>query len=101
MSPELTISQSSTSSMVLAPQNFLDGDPSRRTIHQARINYVNGSVTDAVTFGTKQPTCSVPLSVTAPDLKDYKGEIYIDKFPYHPDAQQIGNPGEPIYIQAP
>ncbi|KAL8725316.1 MAG: hypothetical protein Q9181_006455 [Wetmoreana brouardii] len=89
-----TVFTSAHSSMIIAPQNYLLGDPSRSTIHQTRINFVNGSVTDALTFGAKQPTCSVDLSVTAPNLKSFVGEVYIEKYPYHPDAQLVANPGE-------
>jgi primary-amine oxidase len=79
--------------MIVAPQNYLLGDASRGTIHQARINFINGTVTDALTFGTKQPTCSLDMSVTAPNLETFVGEVYIEKYPYLPDAQMIGNPG--------
>ena len=81
--------------MIIAPQNYLLGDPSRGTIHQTRINAINGSVTTALTFGAKQPTCSLDLSVTAPDLQSFVGEAYISKYPYSPDAQElVGNPGD-------
>ena len=80
--------------MVISPQNFNTGDESRRTIHGVRINAVNGSVTDSVTFGAKSPTCSLDLSVTAPNIQTWVGEVYTPKYPYHPDAQQIGNPGD-------
>lgn len=80
--------------MIIAPQNYLLGDPSRSTIHQTRINVINGSVTDALTFGAKQPTCSVDLSVTAPNLQSFVGEVYVSKFPYLPNSQQLGNPGD-------
>ena len=81
--------------MIIAPQNYLLGDPSRGTIHQTRINAINGSVTSALTFGAKQPTCSLDLSVTAPNLQSFVGEAYISKYPYSPDAQElVGNPGD-------
>ena len=80
--------------MIIAPQNYLLGDPSRGTIHQTRINFINGSVTDALAFGAKQPTCSLDLSLTAPNLQSFVGEAYISKYPYFPDAQMIGNPGD-------
>ena len=80
--------------MIIAPQNAWYGDPSRSTIHQVRINAVNGSVTNAITFGANQDTCSLDLSVTKPDLTDWVGEIYTSKFPFTPDSQQIGNPGD-------
>jgi len=79
--------------MIISPQNFLLGDPSRGTIHQTRINVVNGTVTDALTFGAKQPTCSIDLSVTAPNLQSFVGEVYTPKYPYVPDAQEVGNIG--------
>ena len=77
--------------MIVAPVNYLPGDPSRGTIHQTRINVVNGSVTNALTFGSKQPSGSVDLSCTAPNLQTFIGEEYIFKYPYEPDAQQVGN----------
>ena len=79
--------------MIISPQNYVDGDPSRSTIHQARINVVNGSVTNALTFGANQPTCAVDLSTTAPNLQSFIGEVYISKYPYEPDAQEVGNLG--------
>lgn len=82
--------------MIITPQNYLLGDPSRGTIHQTRINYVNGSVTNALTFGSKPPTCTVDLSITAPNIDSFVGEIYVSKFPYHPDAIMIGDPGDAI-----
>ena len=80
--------------MIITPQNYLLGDPSRSTIHQARINYVNGTVTSALTFGAKPPMCEIDLSITAPNTKTFVGEVYIEKYPYHPDAAMIGNPGD-------
>ena len=85
--------------MILTPQNYLLGDPSRGTIHQTRINAINGSVTDALSFGAKQPTCSLDLSVTAPNLKSFVGEVYIEKYPYEPDAQMLGNPGQGLGVE--
>ena len=85
--------------MIMTPQNYLLGDPSRGTIHQTRINAIKGSVTDALTFGVKQPTCSLDLSLTAPNLQSFIGEVYIGKYPYHPDSQMIGNPGEGLGIE--
>lgn len=79
--------------MIIAPQNYLLGDPSRSTIHQTRINVINGSVTSALTFGAEQPTCALDLSVTARNLESFVGEVYTSKYPYLPDAQQIGNIG--------
>lgn len=87
--------------MIIAPQNYLLGDPSRSTIHQTRINVVNGAVTDALTFGVKQPTCSLDLSVTAPNLQSFVGEIYESKYPYHPNAQMLGNPGDGLEASIP
>ena len=89
----LNLQQTAHSSMIISPSNFLNGDPSRGTIHQTRINVVNGTVTDALTFGAKQPSGSVDLSCTAPNLRSFIGEEYIRKYPYEPDAQQVGNLG--------
>ena len=62
--------------MIIAPQNYLLGDPSRGPVHQTRINFINGSVTNAPTLGVKQPTCSLDLSLTAPNLQTFMGEAY-------------------------
>lgn len=79
--------------MIIAPQNYFVGDQSRNTIHQTRINVVNGTVTNALTFGAKQPTCSIDLSVTAPNLQSFIGEVFISKYPYEPNAQELGSVG--------
>ena len=82
--------------MIITPQNYLLGDPSRSTIHQARINYVNGTATSALTFGANPPTCEIDLSVTAPNTESFVGEVFINKFPYHPDVIMMGNPGDAL-----
>lgn len=79
--------------MILAPQNYLLRDPSRGTIHQARMNLADGAVTDAMTYGAQQPICSVDMSITAPNLQSFAGEVYTSKYPYVADAQMVGNPG--------
>ncbi|KAI4098821.1 MAG: hypothetical protein L6R37_006275 [Teloschistes peruensis] len=89
-----TVFTSAVSSMIIAPQNALVGDPSRSTIHQTRLNLVNGSVADALTFGSKQPTCSFDMGRTRPRLEEWTGEVYEVKYPYEPDAQMIANPGQ-------
>jgi len=89
-----TVFTQAHSAMVIAPQNYLPGDPSRSTIHQTRINFVNGSVTSALDFGVKQPSCSIDMSVTAPNLQSFVGEAYVPKYPYLPDSQYVGNPGD-------
>ena len=80
--------------MIIAPQNYLLGDPSRRTMHQTRINFINGTVTNALTFGAKPPACAVDLSTTAPNLQSFVGEVYFSKYPNLPDEQTIGDPGD-------
>ena len=87
--------------MIIAPQNYLTSDPSRGTIQQARINVVNGTVTDALTFGSKQPTCNLNLGVTAPNLQTFVGEDYISKYPYEPNAQEVGNIGGGLDLNNP
>ena len=79
--------------MIIAPSNFLNGDPTRGTIHQTRINVFNGTVTNALTFGATQPSGSIDLSCTAPNLQTFIGEEYISKYPYEPNAQQVGDLG--------
>ncbi|KAL9582819.1 MAG: hypothetical protein Q9212_003073 [Teloschistes hypoglaucus] len=84
---------SAVSSIILAPQNALHGDPSRSTIHQTRLNLVNGTVAEAVTFGSKSPKCSFDLGRTRPRLEEWTAEVYEVKYPYEGDAQMIANPG--------
>lgn len=82
--------------MVITPQNYFTENPVQRTVHQTRVNYVNGSVTDALSFGVSPPTCQMDLSLAAPKTESFVGEVYISKFPYHPDAQMIGDPADAI-----
>ena len=85
--------------MILAPQNYLPGDPSRGTIHQTRINSINGSVTEVTKFGSGASTgtdtggTGKGNGYCAPDLTNWVGEVYIAKYPYLPDAQLVGSIG--------
>lgn len=79
--------------MTISPQNYLLGDASRGTIHQTRVNVMDGAVTGALTFGVTQPTCSLDMSITAPNLQSFVGEVYIDKYIYFPGMKMIGDPG--------
>ncbi|EEU33975.1 uncharacterized protein NECHADRAFT_94780 [Fusarium vanettenii 77-13-4] len=89
-----TVMTTAVSSMFIAPQNYFAGDVSRRTIHQARLSYNEHSiVTDAKTFGTKQPTCAYDMNKAAPDLSSFVGEIQIPKFPWNPSGSLQTNPG--------
>ncbi|KAL6364234.1 hypothetical protein LRP88_02151 [Fusarium phalaenopsidis] len=89
-----TVMTTAVSSMFIAPQNYFAGDVSRRTIHQARLSYNEHSiVTDAKTFGTKQPTCAFDMNKVAPDLSSFVGEIQIPKFPWNPSGSLQTNPG--------
>ena len=59
-----------------------------------RIDFLeNATVTDARTFGTKQPSCMLDMSTLSPDLHTFVGEIVIPKFPYDPVDSQQTNPG--------
>ena len=89
-----TVMTTAVSSMFIAPQNYFASDVSRRTIHQARLSYNEHSiVTDAKTFGTKQPTCAYDMNKAAPDLSSFVGEIQIPKFPWNPSGSLQTNPG--------
>lgn len=79
--------------MLIAPQNYLPGDPSRQTIHQVRLNFLDANVTDQLTFGTKQPTCMLDTSSVAPELSSFVGEVLIPKYPYDPLNIVETNPG--------
>ena len=93
--------------MILAPQNYLLGDPSRGTIHQTRINSINGSVTEVTKFGSGVGGVGGGNGNGAgtgdgqkegngycnPDLTTWVGEVYIAKYPYLPDAQLVGSIG--------
>lgn len=79
--------------MLIVPQNYLPSDPSRQTIHQVRLDFLNANVTDQFTFGTKQPTCMLDMSSVAPDLSSFIGEVKIAKYPYDPLNTIETNPG--------
>ena len=96
-----TVFTTAHSGVILTPSNYNDnGDASRATIHQTRINVINGTVIDALTFGTRQPTCSLDLSVTSPNLQSFVGEVYVPKYPYHPDEVMVGDLGAGIGLGA-
>ncbi|KAL9111597.1 MAG: hypothetical protein Q9187_007909 [Circinaria calcarea] len=88
-----TVFTSAQSSMLIAPQNYLPSDPSRQTIHQVRLNFLDANVTDQLTFGTKQPTCMLDTSSVAPELSSFVGEVLIPKYPYDPLNTIETNPG--------
>ena len=88
----LTMHQSAHSSMVIRPQNYLPRDPSRNTIHQVRVNFNSGVVTELETFGTVKPTCSFKISDTFFNVSSFQGEVIIPKYPYEPNEYYITNP---------
>ncbi|KAL8748325.1 MAG: hypothetical protein Q9184_007392 [Pyrenodesmia sp. 2 TL-2023] len=80
--------------MILTPQNYLLNDPSHSNVYQTRINILGGNVTDALTFGVKQLICAIGMAVAARNPRSWVRMIWVEKFPYVPDAQLVGNPGE-------
>ena len=81
-----TVFTTAHSGMIIAPLNYLSGDPSRQTVNQVRLNYgseSNGS--QVVDFGQGQPTCTVDVAAAQPDLEAYVGDVVIRKFPYDPN----------------
>ncbi|KAL3423197.1 copper amine oxidase [Phlyctema vagabunda] len=81
-----TVFTTAHSGMIIAPLNYLTGDPSRQTVNQVRLDYgskSNGS--QVVDFGQGHPTCSVDVAAAQPDLEAYVGDVVIRKFPYDPN----------------
>ncbi|OCL04443.1 amine oxidase catalytic domain-containing protein [Glonium stellatum] len=88
-----TIFSSARSSMVIRPQNYLPRDPSRNTIHQVRVNFNNGAVTELENFGAVKPTCSFDMSDVFFNISSFDGEVIIPEYPYEPNEYYITNPG--------
>ena len=82
--------------MMIIPQNYHEGNPAQRTIHQTRVDFINGTVTNTTSFGSTPPTCQYNLALTEPKTESFIGEVYISKYPYHPDASFVGDPGDAI-----
>lgn len=80
-----TVFTTAHSGVQFVPSNYFDGDQSRRTVNQVRVNYSNGSATEVETFGQSSATCAVELVPAEPELWDYMGDVVIRKFPYNPN----------------
>ncbi|KAF2233127.1 amine oxidase catalytic domain-containing protein [Viridothelium virens] len=89
----VTVFTTAQSSMLIIPQNYIDYNPSKATIHNVRVNFNNGVVTDIDTFGTVVPQCQLDFGSVAANLSGYTGEIITPKYPYDPSAAQVANPG--------
>lgn len=60
-----TVFTTAHSAMIIEPQNYLEGDPSRATTQQIRVVY--GDSTTVKTFGAEPATCLVdPVGITVP-----------------------------------
>lgn len=88
-----TVFTTAASSFVLTPQNYILGDPSRASIHQVRIDFINGSVTDTHLFGQNLPTCELDMTQTHGQVTSWVGEVITSKYPFDPSVQDLGNPG--------
>lgn len=60
-----TVFTTAHSAMIIEPQNYLEGDPSRATTQQIRVVY--GDSTTVKTFGAEPATCLVDPSQLNPD----------------------------------
>lgn len=89
----LTVFTTAQSSMLIIPENYIDYNPSRATIHNVRVNFNNGVVNEIDTFGTVVPQCQLDFGSVFANLSGYTGEIVTPKFPYDPSAAQVANPG--------
>jgi len=80
-----TVFTTAHSGVQFMPVNYLLGDPSRETVNQVRINYVDGNVTSLETFGQKDAICQLNFEPVEPDLSQYHGDVVIRKFPFDPN----------------
>ncbi|KAK4186305.1 putative copper amine oxidase [Podospora australis] len=87
-----TVMTTAHSGIQFMPSNYFDGDLSRRTVNQVRINYENGTATEIETFGqfkaAEDGSCGTcKLDYTPADRKhgDYHGDIVVRKFPFDPN----------------
>ncbi|EGO55253.1 hypothetical protein NEUTE1DRAFT_85409 [Neurospora tetrasperma FGSC 2508] len=73
------------------PSNYFEGDESRKTVNQVRINYSDGKTSEVQTFGQKTKaedyngTCKLVFEPVKADLWGYTGDIVVRKFPYDPN----------------
>lgn len=79
-----TVFTGAHSSVMFSPVNYFEGDVSRRTVHQVRIDYDGGDVKAVEEFGQgKASTCGVvEYTDLTEDLRGYTGDVVIRKFPY-------------------
>ncbi|KAF2179308.1 amine oxidase catalytic domain-containing protein [Zopfia rhizophila CBS 207.26] len=85
-----TVFSTAHSAMTIEPMNYLDGDPSRATTQQVRIDYGdNDTIKNVETFGARHANCSIDLSHNLPDLYNYRGRLAVRKYPYDPSRQEF------------
>ncbi|KAG9521807.1 putative membrane copper amine oxidase, partial [Aureobasidium melanogenum] len=80
-----TVFSTAHAGLSFSPLNYLDGDPSRQTVNQVRIDYGGGNVSAVKTFGQEQGSCAVEYSPVEVDLWGYKGDVVVRKFPFDPN----------------
>ena len=80
-----TVFSTAHAGLSFSPLNYLEGDPSRQTVNQVRIEYGGGNVSAVETFGQEQGSCAVEYTPVEVDLWNYKGDVVVRKFPFDPN----------------
>ncbi|EPE06668.1 copper amine oxidase [Ophiostoma piceae UAMH 11346] len=80
-----TVMTTAHSGIQFMPSNYLEGDASRFTRSQVRIQYSDGVTSNVETFGQKDTVCELDFTPIEPDLYSYTGDVVIRKFPYNPN----------------
>jgi primary-amine oxidase len=80
-----TVFSTAHAGLSFSPLNYLNGDPSRETVNQIRINYGGGNISAVETFGQQEGSCAVEYTPVEEDLWNYKGDVVVRKFPYSPN----------------
>jgi primary-amine oxidase len=89
-----TVTTTAMSSIAIAPQNYFYGDISRRTTNGVRLSVdANSIITERNVFGTQPPVCMYDMSMAAPNLDTFLGELMIPKFPWNPSGSLQTSPG--------
>ncbi|KAK3989769.1 putative copper amine oxidase [Cladorrhinum sp. PSN332] len=89
-----TVMTTAHSGIQFMPSNYFEGDQSRKTVNQIRINYADGAATNVETFGqfdmTKSDgscsaTCKLDFTPVDPAFGRYAGDVVTRKFPFDPN----------------
>lgn len=67
------------------PNNYFDVGTNTETVNMVRVNYDKGVVSDVISFGASDDTCTLQYEPVFADLWDYKGDVVIRKLPYSPN----------------